>query len=119
MRPLLLLFTLLGCAFAQRETTSSLLVRVDEETFGPIGNSHSHKRTEIYEDGRVLTFESWRGGATIIDQATNRPISNLHQRYGYFQLEEYEVQELSDFLRSSAVKLLSASYAPPHTAIDY
>jgi hypothetical protein len=117
MKYLVLLFTLVSAVVAQQEKNSPLLLRVDVETFGPFGRSHSHKCTEIYEDGRVLSSESWHGGA--VDASTHKQIPALHQQYGYLQMEAVDVDELKDFVLSSSVRRLKSSYPSPYTPVDY
>jgi hypothetical protein len=120
MKHFLLTLILLTSVVAQQEKSSPLLLRVDEETFGPFRGAHSHSCIEIYENGKVMSFESWVPGVILVDPVTqkkSRP--EVQQRSGHAELEEFDIDELKEFLGSSPVQRLAASYPPPYRPVDY
>lgn len=97
----------------------TLIIAVDEDSYGPIGASRSLSCLRVYSNGKVTYARWWRSGITLVDSETGKKEPQEHGASFEYQLEKYAADELSDFMQSKPVLKLSDSFAPPHAAIDY
>jgi len=99
--------------------TRHLLVRLNETTSGPVGGQKGFGCLEIYDDGQVSYFHAARWDGVTFQDQNGHKVNFDSTRKTQTKLEEYEVSQLREFLKTKDFKSLDASFPPPHTPIDY
>jgi hypothetical protein len=96
-----------------------LVLSVDESSSGPLAGDRGKGCLRVFSDGSVVASHRTRSGQVVIDKTTGKVERSEAVDTRQYKLEDYEVSQLLDFLKSKAVRRLPSSFEPPHRAIDF